>query len=106
MRKVGVLTVLFVLVLLAVAVIAEAQQPPKMYRIGVLRPDSMKDGPLTAEQIAAAIGVGPSRLRVLLYVLVTAGLLTEQDGPFSNTAEANHFLVKGLPRTWATDTQP
>jgi hypothetical protein len=66
----------------------------------------MKDGPLTAEQIAAAIGVGPSRLRVLLYVLVTAGLLTEQDGPFSNTAEANHFLVKGLPRTWATDTQP
>ena len=57
----------------------------------------MKDGPLTAEQIAAAIGVGPSRLRLLLYVLVTAGLLTEQDGRFSNTAEANHFLVKGLP---------
>lgn len=57
----------------------------------------MKDGPLTAEQIAAAIGVGPSRLRLLLYVLVTAGLLTEQDGRFSNTAEANHFLVKGRP---------
>ena len=57
----------------------------------------MKDGPLTAEQIAAAICVGPSRLRLLLYVLVTAGLLTEQDGRFSNTAEANHFLVKGLP---------
>jgi hypothetical protein len=56
----------------------------------------MKDGPLTAEQIAAAIGVGPSRLRLLLYVLVTAGLLTEQDGRFSNTAEANHFLVEGL----------
>ena len=36
----------------------------------------MKDGPLTAEQIAAAIGVGPSRLRLLLlYVLVTAGLV-------------------------------
>jgi SAM-dependent methyltransferase len=57
----------------------------------------MKDGPLTAEQIAAAIGVGPSRLRLLLYVLVAAGLLTEQYGRFSNTAEANHFLVKGGP---------
>ena len=57
----------------------------------------MKDGPVTAEQIAAAIGVGPSRLRLLLYVLVTAGLLTEQDGRFSNTPEANHFLVKGAP---------
>ena len=57
----------------------------------------MKNGPLTAEQIAAAIGVSPSRLRLLLYVLVTAGLLTEQDGRFSNTPEANHFLVKGRP---------
>ncbi len=57
----------------------------------------MKDGPLTAEQIAAAIGVGPTRLRLLLYVLVVAGLLTEQDGRFSNTPEANQFLVKGAP---------
>ena len=39
----------------------------------------MKDGPLTAEQIAATIGVGPSRLRLLLYVLVTAGLLPRTD---------------------------
>jgi cyclopropane fatty-acyl-phospholipid synthase-like methyltransferase len=52
---------------------------------------------MTAERIAAAIGVAPSRLRLLLYVLVTADLLTEQDGRFSNTAEANHFLVKGAP---------
>ena len=57
----------------------------------------MKDGPLTAEQIAAAISVGPTRLRLLLYVLVVAGLLTEQDGRFSNTPEANQFLVKGAP---------
>ncbi len=28
----------------------------------------MKDGPVTAEQIAAAIDVNPSRLRLLLYV--------------------------------------
>lgn len=57
----------------------------------------LKAGPMTAEQIASAIGVAPTRLRLLLYALVVAGLLTEQDGRFSNTAEANQFLVKGDP---------
>jgi precorrin-6B methylase 2 len=57
----------------------------------------LKSGPLTTEQIANAIGVAPTRLRLLLYVLVVAGLLTEQDGRFSNTTEANQFLVKGAP---------
>ena len=37
MRKAGVLSILFVVVLLAVAVIAQAQQP-KVYRVGVLLP--------------------------------------------------------------------
>ena len=57
----------------------------------------LKDGPLTTEQIADAIGVGPTRLQLLLYSLVAAGLLTEQDGRFSNTPEANQFLVRGAP---------
>src|SRR5215470_1038188 len=57
----------------------------------------LKDVPMTSEQIAAAIGVGPTRLRLLLYALVVAGLLTEQDGYFSNTPEANQFLTKGSP---------
>lgn len=57
----------------------------------------LQAGPKTAEDIARAIGVGPTRLRLLLYSLVAAGLLTEQDGRFSNTPEANHFLVKGIP---------
>jgi 2-hydroxy-4-(methylsulfanyl)butanoate S-methyltransferase len=57
----------------------------------------LKMGPLTAEQLAAAIGVAPGRLRLLLYVLVVAGLLTERDGYFSNTAEASQFLAKGEP---------
>jgi hypothetical protein len=56
----------------------------------------MKDGPMTAEQIANAIGVKPDRLRLLLWSLVAAELLTEKDGRFSNTPEANHFLVKGI----------
>ncbi len=57
----------------------------------------LKAGPMTAEQIAGAISVGPARLRLLLYVLVVAGLLNEQDGNFSNTPEANKFLVQGSP---------
>ncbi len=32
----------------------------------------LKNGPLTAEEIAAAIGVAPARLRLLLYCLVAA----------------------------------
>jgi SAM-dependent methyltransferase len=58
---------------------------------------ALKDGPMSSEQLADAIGVRPARLRLLLYVLVVAGLLTEKDGRFSNTAEANHFLVNDAP---------
>ena len=57
----------------------------------------LQTGPKTAEEIAHAIGVGPARLRLLLLSLVAAGLLNEQDGHFSNTPEASHFLVKGIP---------
>jgi len=57
----------------------------------------LQDGPLTAEQLAAALGIGPARLRLLLYALVAAGLLTVQDGRFANTPEAQHFLVKEAP---------
>src|SRR6185436_18657306 len=54
-------------------------------------------GPKTVEDIARAICVSPTRLRMLLYSLVAGGLLTEEDGRFSNTPEANQFLVKGDP---------
>lgn len=57
----------------------------------------LQHGPLTAEQIAEAIGVAPTRLPLLLYALVAAGLLTVQDGHFANTPEAQHFLVKDTP---------
>jgi hypothetical protein len=57
----------------------------------------LREGPKTAEEIARAISVGPGRLRLLLYGLVAAGLLTEKDGRFSNTVEANQFLAKGSP---------
>jgi DNA-binding IclR family transcriptional regulator len=57
----------------------------------------LKDGAKTAEEIAKAIDVSPARLRLLLYGLVAAGLLTERDGYFSNTPEADQYLVKGNP---------
>ena len=57
----------------------------------------LKNGPMTADNMANAIGVGAPRLRLLLYALVANGLLTEKDGRFSNTAEADRFLVKGSP---------
>src|SRR5688500_12761444 len=57
----------------------------------------LRNGPMTAEQIAAAIGVAPTRLRLLLYCLVASELLTEKDGVFSNSPEVNQFLVKGDP---------
>ena len=57
----------------------------------------LKNGPLPANEIAAALGVKPQRLEVLLYSLVRAGLLTVNGGCFGNTPEANAFLVRGRP---------
>ena len=57
----------------------------------------LKDGPMSAEQIASALGVGPARLKPLLYALVTTELLTVEGDLFSNTPEADHFLVRGRP---------
>jgi SAM-dependent methyltransferase len=57
----------------------------------------LEGGPLSAEQIADAIGVQAIKLRPLLYALVVAGLLTVEDELFSNTPEANHYLVRGKP---------
>ncbi len=57
----------------------------------------LKDGPMTAEQVAEAIGVNSPKLKLLLYALVTAGLLRVEGKLFSNTDEAQHFLVRGSP---------
>ena len=52
---------------------------------------------LSCEQLANAIGVDPARLRPLLYVLVVAELLQVEQERFSNTAVADHHLVRGKP---------
>ncbi|MBI4527359.1 MAG: methyltransferase [Deltaproteobacteria bacterium] len=55
----------------------------------------LKDGPMIAEQLAESIGVRAEKLRPLLYALAAAGLLEFDGKLFSNTSEANHFLVRG-----------
>jgi SAM-dependent methyltransferase len=57
----------------------------------------LKDGPLSAGQIAASIGVETTKLRPLLYALAAVGLLTVDDGFFANSAEADYYLVRGRP---------
>jgi hypothetical protein len=57
----------------------------------------LKDGSLSAAQIAESIGVEMTKLRPLLYALVIVGLLTVEDGYFANTAEADYYLVRGRP---------
>ncbi len=57
----------------------------------------LKDGPMTAEQLAAALGVKTGKLSPLLYALVSAELLTVEGEQFSNTPESDHYLVKGKP---------
>ncbi len=57
----------------------------------------LKDGPLSAERIAAALGVKAEKLAPLLYTLVTTALIETRDGVFANSAEADRFLVRGAP---------
>lgn len=57
----------------------------------------LADGPLGVQQIASAVGVQASKLKPLLYALVVAGLLTLEDDHFSNTREAETYLVRGKP---------
>jgi ubiquinone/menaquinone biosynthesis C-methylase UbiE len=55
----------------------------------------LKEGPHTAEQLAAALDVRFEKLRPLLYALVATGLLSVDEGLFSNTAETDRYLVRG-----------
>ena len=57
----------------------------------------LKDGPLSTEDVATQIGVPSRQLGPLLYALVEADLLLVEDDRFSNTEEAETFLVKGNP---------
>ena len=63
--------------------------------LGVFTP--LREGPMTAEQIAGALDVGVTKLKPLLYALVVAELLTTDGDRFFNTPEASHYLAQGSP---------
>src|SRR2546430_6752241 len=68
-------------------------------QLGVFTP--LQGGPLSTVQLPQAVGGVPERLRLLLYALGAAGLLTEQDRRFANTPETQHLLVQGTPTSLA-----
>src|SRR5207248_2944337 len=55
----------------------------------------LKDGPMTATDLAHALGVRPEKLQPLLYALVHAELLRVEGDRFANTPEADVYLVHG-----------
>ena len=57
----------------------------------------LKNGPMSAEALANSLDVQVIKLRPLLYSLVMADLLIVDNGIFSNTDEANRFLVTSSP---------
>ncbi len=58
---------------------------------------SLANGPMTAEELAEAIGVKPRRLKLLLYALVVAEFLELHDDRFINSALSDCYFVKGSP---------
>ncbi len=58
---------------------------------------SLKDGPLTAGQIAGALDVKTGKLTPLLYSLVATELLCLEGDRFSNSPEADRYLVSTRP---------
>ncbi|MBA7635439.1 3-hydroxy-5-methyl-1-naphthoate 3-O-methyltransferase [subsurface metagenome] len=58
---------------------------------------ALRDRSMTSKQIADSIGVNAKKLTPLLYALVAADLLTLERNLFSNSNEANHFLVPSSP---------
>lgn len=54
-------------------------------------------GPMTAAALSNTLGLRPDKLSPLLHALVHADLLTLAGERFSNTPEADAYLVKGRP---------
>jgi SAM-dependent methyltransferase len=57
----------------------------------------LEQKPLSARNLADKIGVQTYKLQPLLFSLVKASLINYKDSLFSNTSEANQYLVEGKP---------
>ena len=58
---------------------------------------TLDEGPMTADEVAAALETKPHFAERLLYALVAAEVVKVDGGRFSNTPESSHYLVKGKP---------
>ena len=71
---------------------------PSFARLAAIQLDvftPLSDGPGNVEQVAEAIGADADILKPLMYILVETGLLAVDGENFSNSPEANYYLVKG-----------
>ena len=57
----------------------------------------LEDSSKTAEELAAEMDVDPDKLSALLYPMVLVGLMKVENEFFTNTSEAEQFLVRGKP---------
>jgi len=57
----------------------------------------LKDGPLDAADLANLAGTDPSKTTQLLHALVSIGLMDFDGSRFSNSSEADRYLVRGKP---------
>ena len=64
-------------------------------QLGVFTP--LAGGPMTAVELSKTLGLRSDKLSPLLHALVQADLLSLADERFSNTPEADVYLVKGRP---------
>lgn len=64
-------------------------------RLGVFT--ALGNRSMTVEELAEVLEVSAFKLETLLYALVVAKLLAIEEGRFTNTAEADHYLVDGRP---------
>jgi 2-polyprenyl-3-methyl-5-hydroxy-6-metoxy-1,4-benzoquinol methylase len=55
----------------------------------------LKDGPLEAAAVATAAGTDPAKTAQLLHALVAIGMMRYDGARFSNSPEANRYLVRG-----------
>src|SRR5262245_6723357 len=55
----------------------------------------LKDGPLDASAVARAAGTDPAKTAHLLYALVSIGMMRFDGSRFSNSPEAERYLVRG-----------
>ena len=58
---------------------------------------ALATGPKCVPDLAGELALDAEKLQILMYALATTGLLSVENGHFSNSPEAQTFLVKGGP---------